>query len=173
MGILLGLLAMWIVFDLLGGVRTADPMVLQQRRSIRLMAELQELSLSPEAAHIARRMESIREELISNFAAVNTEADAVLLEAGAERREHLALRERGLSMQPWLRSLLLLQVSALQYRRERPRDELPPPIAEAQRCFDEAVALQLRRLATNLRLERAETVQSAFHGLRDEIYRYY
>lgn len=42
-GILLGLLVMWLIFDLLGGVRAAEQMVRRFRRGVRLLATLQEL----------------------------------------------------------------------------------------------------------------------------------
>jgi hypothetical protein len=47
-----------------------------------------------------------------------------------------------------LRSLLLLQVTALQYRRQRLIRDLPPPLAVAHQNFARAVAGFLRDLAS-------------------------
>ena len=93
-GILLGLVVMWLVFDLMGGVRAADQMSARFRQSLLRLAELQELSLASDADMLNARVQAVREELIGIFAAVNTEADAVLLETGRRRGEDLLLRAK-------------------------------------------------------------------------------
>lgn len=163
-GVLLGLLVMWLVFDLLGGIQAADQMVTQFRRVLLRLAELQELSLAGDAQIISRREEEIREELVGTFAAINMEADAVLLETGPQRAEHLLLRQRILALLPSLRSLLLLQVTSLQYRKQRLVRDLPPRIAVAQQSFARAVAGFLRDLSSSY---PAQPAFPEFHALDD------
>jgi multidrug resistance protein MdtO len=148
-GVLLALFVMWIVFDLLGGVPAVNQMLAQFRRALLRLAELEELSLASDAEIISTREQEIREELVGTFASINTEADAVLLETGPQRSEHLLLRKRILPLLPALRSLLLLQVTALQYRRQRLIHDLPPSLAVAHQNFVRAVAGFLRELAAN------------------------
>ena len=165
-GILLGLLVMWLVFDLLGGVPAANQMLARFRATILRLAELEELALAADAQAILRRVQEIREELVGSFAAINTEADAVLLETGPERGEHMVLRERILALLPALRSLLLLQVTLLQYRRQRLISQLPPAIATAQQNFHHSVAGFLRELAMSY---PAQPRVPEFHAL-DELH---
>jgi multidrug resistance protein MdtO len=172
-GILLGLFVMWLVFDLIGGVRAADQILRSFRQIILRLAELQELSLAPDAQAIAQRVQVIREELVGLFAAVNTEADAVLLETGTRRDQDLHLRSRVLALQPSLRSLLLLQVTHLQYRRERLLHELPDAVAAAQRGFDEAMTSFLRELAAKYPTALPFPTLTSFQILRDAIHEHY
>lgn len=172
-GILLGLIAMWLVFDLLGGVRAADQMVAQLRLALLRLADLQELSLSPAAEAIPPRAQSLREELTGIFAGLNTEADAVLLETGDQREQDLLLREQVLALQPSLRSLLLFQVTTLQYRREKLLHELPPAIANAQRQFDVAAATVLRELARTYPEAPTHRVREAYSALDEALHRHY
>ena len=147
LGILLGLFFMWIAFDLFTGVPAAGEMLRHFRRALSRMAELQQLSLATDSRVIAATADMLRDDLISTFAAMNTEADAVLFETGPQRDRDLALRERILSAQPNLRALLLLQTTTLRYRRTRLLHDLPPRVAEAQRAFDESVRETLQHLA--------------------------
>ena len=172
-GILLGLFVMWVVFDLPGGVRAADQMCARFRQSLLRLAELQELSFAPDPDAIVTRTSALREDLIGIFASINTEADAVLLETGPRRSADLQLRERILSLQPALRSILLLQVTMLQYRRRRLIRDLPPPLAAAQRDFDQSVAAFLRALAKSFPRWPEEPAIESPDELRHAVYGYY
>lgn len=172
-GILLGLIVMWLVFDLLGGERAADQMLLSIRQALLRLAELQELSLAPDAQAITRRVQAIREELIGFFGAVNTEADAILLETGRQREQHLVLREHVLALQPALRSLVLLQVTNLRYRRQRLLHELPETVATARRRFDDSMASFLRGLAASYPSAVQPVDATAYLALRQAIHQYY
>ncbi len=147
LGILLGLFVMWIVFDLIGGVRAAEQIMLRYRENLRIMARLQMLSYASDIASLPAKVLSLREKLIANFGVLNAEADAILLETGPERAYDLVLRERILEAQSQLRTLLLLQTALLQYRRQVPIEQLPPNIAHAQQAFDKTVADRLLALA--------------------------
>lgn len=172
-GILLGLIVMWMIFDLLGGVPAAEQMTAHFRKAVLLLAELQELSLSTDANTMTRRVQEIRENLVEVFAAINTEADAVLLETGPRRNADLLLRQRILTVLPSLRSLLLLQVTMLQYRRQRLMHELPLPIAQALRSFDQSVADFLRRLAADYPARPVTQALHPFEELRATVVAYY
>lgn len=173
LGILLGLFFMWLVFDLFTGIRAAQEMLKRFHRAIQLVANLQELSLAEDADAIAIQAGRIREDLIGTFAAMNTEADAILFETGRDREKDIALRARILAVQPTLRSLLLLQVTALQYRRQRLIHELPPVLATAQRSFDETVSACLRHLSDQTNPRPQLSPEDAFRNLNDRVHAYY
>lgn len=172
-GILLGLITMWLVFDLLGGIPAAEQMTTHFRRAVLSLAELQELSLSADAQTMTRRVLEIREDLVGIFAALNTEADAVVLETGPRHDADLLLRQRILTVLPPLRSLLLLQVTMLQYRRQRLMHELPEPIAQALRSFDHSVASFLRHLGADYPAQPIIPAVHPFEELRGAVVSYY
>jgi multidrug resistance protein MdtO len=102
-GILLGIAAMWLVFERLYPRPAAIQMVSMFARSVRLVA-----TLGP----------AVRDEVNGLFTSVNAEADAVLFESGEQRPAHLAARGR---IRRWLSSLRTLYLL-----------ELPLAQAEAQ-----------------------------------------
>jgi multidrug resistance protein MdtO len=173
LGVLLALFVMWIVFDLLGGVPAVNQMLAQFQRVLLRLAELEELSLASDAEIISTREQEIREELVGAFAAINAEADAVLLETGPQRSEHLLLRKRIMPLLPALRSLLLLQVTALQYRRQRLIGDLPPSLAAAHQNFARAVAGFLRELASNYPAQRVLPEFRALDALHKAVKEFY
>lgn len=172
-GILLGLIVMWAVFDLLGGIPAAEQMTIRFRQAVLSLAELQELSFATDAEAISKRALDIRERLVGLFAGINTEADAVRLETGPRRNDDLLLRERILNVLPPLRSLLLLQVTMLQYRRQRLLHELPALIAAAQQDFDHSVANFLRQLAASYPAQPKVPEFHTFEKLRRAVETYY
>ena len=72
-----------------------------------------------------------------------------------------------------MRSLLLLQVTALQYRRQRIIADLPPNIAEAQRAFDQSVTGSLQHLADPRIREPEQTPEESSQRLSREIHAFY
>ena len=98
-GILLGIAAMWLVFEHLYPRPAAIQMISMFARSARLVA-----SLSP----------AVRDEVNGLFASVNAEADAVVFEGGEQRSAHLAARGRIRRWLSSLRTLYLLELPLLQ-----------------------------------------------------------
>src|SRR5262249_20818439 len=95
-GVLLGIAAMWLVFERLFPRPAAVQMVRQFARSARLLANLN--SVGPDEI----RIRMLRDEINSAFASVNAEADAVLFESSEKRPVFLAARDR---IRRWLSSL--------------------------------------------------------------------
>jgi multidrug resistance protein MdtO len=135
-GVLLGLFAMWLIFDQLWG----HPAGVEMRRvfvkNLRLLAQL---ALPADVAH---RKESLRQAyalgqtINANFDQVRSLGDAVIFEFGASRAADLASRNRIREWQSRLRAIFLLRGAALRYRLEMPGFELPRQLEPAQRDFD-------------------------------------
>ena len=135
-GVLLGLFAMWLIFDQLWGRPAGVEMSRIFINNLRLLAQL---ALPADVAH---RKESLRQAyalgqtINANFDQVRSLGDAVMFEFGASRAADLVLRNRVREWQSRLRALFLLRGAALRYRLEMPGFEIPPQMEPAQREFD-------------------------------------
>jgi len=149
-GVLLGLFAMWLIFDQLWG----RPAAVEMRRifihNLRLLAQL---ALPVDVTH---RKESLRQAyalgqtINANFDQVRGMGDAVIFEFGASRAADLALRNRIRDWQSKLRALFLLRGAALRYRLEMPGFELPPQLEPAQREFDRQMSVVFDGMADRM-----------------------
>ncbi len=146
MGVGLGLLMMWLVFDTLGTKTAAKVMRDTFAENLRLLAILAEPWRSADRTDL-RRIRILRDRISANFAAVNAQADAVLFEVGPSRQSQLAMRERLLAWQPTLRSLYFILAGLLQYRVQIIPGQLAPTIRAAQLEFDRQAAASLDYLA--------------------------
>lgn len=143
-GILVGLLMMWLVFDQLWSAPAAVEMKRTFIFNLRRLAELVRGPAPDEEKNW--RSYSLRETISAKFDAVASLADGVLFELGsASRRQDLALRDRIRQWQPQLRMLLVTRIALLQYRLQ-----LPAPIAAAQRELDSTFAVQLETMADRM-----------------------
>ena len=149
-GILLGLFAMWLIFDQLWG----SPAGVDMRRVfIVTIRQLAQLARQPD---VAERQESIRrayalgQTINSNFDQTRALADGVLFEFGPSRAADLAFRDRIKDWQPKLRALFLLRGAAIRYRLELPGFELPQAMGTAQTEFDNALSATLDDMANRL-----------------------
>jgi multidrug resistance protein MdtO len=111
-GVLLGIAAMWFVFERLFPRPAAVQMVRQFARSARLLASLN--SVGREESGLVR-IRMLRDEINSAFASVNAEADAVLFESGEQRPAFLAGRDRIRRWLVSLRTLYLLELPLLPF----------------------------------------------------------
>jgi multidrug resistance protein MdtO len=149
-GVLLGLFAMWLIFDQLWG----RPAGVEMRRifikNLRLLAQL---ALPPD---VAQRKESMRQAyalgqtINANFDQVRSLGDAVIFEFGASRGADLALRNRVRDWQSRLRALFLLRGAALRYRLEMPGFEIPPQMEPVQREFDAQMSAVFEGMADRM-----------------------
>lgn len=146
-GVLLGLIAMWLIFDQLGTRPAAEEIRSIFARNLRLLAELADPWPAGREPLNEASLARLREQILNNFAAVNQQADAVLLEVGHDRREHLRLRDQVRSWQPNLRSLFVVETALLQYRLQPQPQHIAPPIVQAQRALDEEIRRDLLLLA--------------------------
>jgi multidrug resistance protein MdtO len=111
-GVLLGITAMWLVFERLYPRPAAVQMIRMFARSARLVARLSCVDASWPAI---ARIRSLRDEVNSAFANVNAEADAVLFESGEQRPAFLAGRDRVRRWLSSLRTLYLLELPLLPF----------------------------------------------------------
>jgi multidrug resistance protein MdtO len=172
MGIALGLVMMWLVFDTLGSRPAAEVMRKLFATNLGLLADLATPWREGKLADL-KEIRQTRDRLSTSFGSVNAQADAVLFEIGPTRAQDLLLRERLLGWQPKLRSLFLIEIGLLQYRLQISPDELAPEVVNAQQRFDEAVTEALRIMAHTISTgEPAKPgfgIQAAYEGLRDAL----
>jgi len=173
MGIMLGLVMMWLVFETLGSKPAVQVMRDLFAESLHLMAELACPWPHGKPADL-QKIRTLREKISQNFLAVNSQADAVLFEIGRSRDQSLAVRTQLLSWQPELRSLFLMEVALLQYRIQVSPQQLPAPIVRAAARFDSEVSAALEGIARAFRFRDTScnpyNIQMAYAGLEHAIF---
>jgi multidrug resistance protein MdtO len=155
-GILLGLFMMWLVFDQLWGAPAAVAMRRGFISTLRLMSQFAREPISENLQTAIERGYYLRDAIEKGFNNVRALADGVLFEFGPSREQDLALRDRIRRWQPQLRALLVLRISAWNYRARLPGFDLPDSIRSAQRDFDEELAWILEGMANGLEGKPAE-----------------
>lgn len=149
-GILFGLIMMWLVFDQLWGASAVSDMKRAFLSAVRLLAQLAREPISRDYHVAAERSYSLREAINSNFDSVRASADGVLFEFGPSRQQDLAWRSKFRQWQPQLRLLYLADIALWKYRAGLPGFELPPNVGAAQRAFDDELALALEAIADRI-----------------------
>jgi multidrug resistance protein MdtO len=149
-GVLLGLLSMGLFFDLLWVKNPLEEMQAVFARNLEMFAELTEQLLEKDQIKAVRRIRLLRDQLNAGFQAVNAQSDAVLLEFGPSRQRKLQIREDIRRWQPSIRTLLLVQITAVQYLTLQPLKGLPDPIAQAGVAFEKDVARVMRAMASEV-----------------------
>lgn len=139
-GVLLGLISMWLIFDRLWVRNALDEMQSVFARNLQLFAELTQQPLRPERNQAIKRIRQLREQINNGFAVVMAQSDAILFEFGPSRQRKLEIREDIRRWDPSLRTLLQVQLSFLYYQLQRPIQDLPPAVAEAENAFDKDIA---------------------------------
>ena len=149
-GILLGLSAMWFVFERLGIPRAAEQMVKSFVAALRSIASLmlQPANEHPEAA--IKRVRALREQIYADFQAVNAQSDAVPFEFGHRREQGLGTRAMIRSWQPSLRALYLMETALLQHRLFDADKDFGPEFRQAESRFRQECADMLSRMADHL-----------------------
>jgi multidrug resistance protein MdtO len=154
-GILFGLIMMWLVFDQLWGASAVSDMKRAFVSAVRLLAQFAREPISRDYSVAAERSYSLREAINNNFDAVRASADAVLFEFGPSRLQDLAWRSRFREWQPQLRLIFITEIALWKYRARLPGFELPHSVGAAQRAFDDELARALEAIAD--RIERRPT----------------
>jgi len=149
-GILLGLIMMWLVFDQLGGASAVSDMKRAFLSAVRLLAQFAREPISRDYNVAAERSYSLREALNNNFDGVRASADGVLFEFGPSRLQDLAWRSRFRQWQPQLRLLFITEIALWKYRARLPGFELPHTVGAAQRAFDDELARALEAIADRI-----------------------
>jgi multidrug resistance protein MdtO len=149
-GILLGLLMMWLVFDQLWSVSAAVQMTRTFATNLRLLAQYAREPISGDLRVANERSYSMRETINTNFDRVRDLTGGVLLEFGSSRERDLAMRERIIRWQAAVRMLFLTEVTLWKYRAQLPGFELPKALITGERQFEEDFALTLEGMADRL-----------------------
>lgn len=150
LGIFLGLLMMWLLFDQLWGVPAAVQMKKQFFASLRSLAQLAREPSSEDLQASIQRSYALREKISSSFDVVRASADGVVLEFGPSRERNLVWRSRIRDWQPQLRTLFLARIALWKYRAGLPGFELPESVLACQRKFDYESAEVLDSIANRL-----------------------
>ena len=149
-GILLGLVMMWLVFDRIWGTTAVVQMKKTFIAALRLLAEFAREPISRDYNVAAARGYSLREAINNNFDGVRASADGVLFEFGTSRQQDLAWRTKFRRWQPQLRLLFITEIALWKYRARLPGFELPQSVVVAQRAFDDELARTLNALADRI-----------------------
>jgi len=145
-GILFGLVMMWLVFDQLWGSSAVSDMKRAFVSALRLLAQFAREPISRDYNVATERSYSLREAINNNFDSMRASADAVLFEFGPSRLQDLAWRSRFKQWQPQLQLLFVTEIALWKYRARIPGFELPPTLGTAQRAFDDELARTLEAL---------------------------
>jgi len=149
-GVLLGLFAMWLIFDQLWGRSAGSEMKKTFTASLRLLAQLArepDLGDRKDAIH---RIYALGQTINATLDQVRNLGDAVLFEFGASRAADLAMRDRIKTWSPKVRALFLIRGAMLRYRLAVPGFELPPEMEPAQKEFDHELSETLDDMAERM-----------------------
>ncbi len=175
-GVLLGLLCMWLIFDRLWVRDAMQEMQSAFARSLQMFAELVEQARNRDREEAATRAIQLRDQINDGFNVVRAQADAVVFEFGPSRQRKLAIRDDFRRWQPALGTLLQVQVTGLQYLYEKRYPELTPEIAQALGTFEADMATTARAMSDEVSgkiASPAPDVQEAAVRLREEIEKHY
>ncbi len=172
MGILLGLLMMWLVFETLGSKPAVQVMRELFAENLHLMAQFANPWPQGKPADL-QKIRTLREKISQNFFSVTSQADAVLFEIGRSRDHSLAVRERLLGWLPQLRSLFLLEIALLQFRLQVSPRDLPAALLRAAARFDSEVRALFEGIARAFRFRdtscQPHNIQMAYADLERAI----
>src|SRR5271165_1335077 len=146
-GILLGLIMMWLVFDRLWGTRAAVEMKRTFIRNLRLLAQFATQPPANDLRSALGRSLALRATINANLDKVRALGDGVLFELGPSRRTDLELRSYIRQWQPQLRTLFVMRIAFLKYRLQLPGFELPESVRVRQQAYDEHSARMLEEMA--------------------------
>jgi multidrug resistance protein MdtO len=150
-GVLLGLVCMWIFYEQFWPIGAAQQMLEIFTANLQMIARLAVIATGHrDRAAVIREIRQIRDKVNNDFAAVNAQADVVHFEFGSRRSAQLIMRQHILKWQPTLRTLFLLQLAVLRYRLESSIDESASEIANAQHKFDNSLAATLNAMMSYL-----------------------
>jgi len=165
-GILLGLIMMWLVFDQVWGARAAVEMKRAFILNLRLVAQFAREPASNDLRIALGRSLALRETINANLDKVRALADGVLFELGPSRRRDLELRSYIRQWQPQLRTLFVMRIASLKYRLQLPGFELPESVRLRQQAYDDASARMLEEIADRIE-EREQEIASGAEELHE------
>jgi multidrug resistance protein MdtO len=167
-GVLLGLIIMWLVFDQLWGSPAAVEMRNSVISTLRLLAQLAREPVSKNRRNAIAQSIAFRDAINTNLDKVRALADAVLFEFGPSREQGLRMRDR--IRRPDLRMLFITRIALWKYRVRLPGFELPEALQHAQEEFDQRLAAALTGTADRMEGKgstQKENLQSAYAELEE------
>lgn len=171
-GVLLGLVCMWLVFDRLWVRDALQEMQDAFARNLRLLAELFELRKNPDHVEAVKRTIQLRDRINEGFNAVKAQADAVVFEFGPSRERKLLIRNDMRRWQATLGSFLQVQITYLQYLFQSRLPDKDSSITEAQVAFEEDLTALIRAMSEEVCggvPVVAPDIQTAATNLKDAI----
>jgi multidrug resistance protein MdtO len=175
-GVLLGLLCMWLVFDRLWMRDALQEMEGLFARNLRLLAELIQQCEKQDPKDAVGHVVQLRDQINEGFNAVKAQADAVVFEFGPTRQQKLKIRDDIRRWQPTLGVLLQVQITYLQYLFQMHSTTLPPLIVQAQSAFEEDLASIARAMSDEVSGKippATPDIQGSAAKLRDVIHQQY
>ena len=160
-GVLLGIVMMWLAFERLQPTTAADEMVKAFNRNLGLLADLAVYGLKPQDAASIVGIRRLRDKISGNFAAVIAQADAVPFELGAMRTQHMAARDHIRRWQAMLRAAYLLLLALRQYRVFGETDKLTAQAEALMQDFDHSCSRTLNDMAAYLEAQRTKSVAAS------------
>ena len=120
-GVLLGILAMGFVFDRFGTKSDAEQLQNLLVRNVRMLAQLTVSSMAKHEAGVSSQIHRLRSQINENFASLESQTGAVQFEFEFRHRreQDFAACGRIQRVQPWLRSIYLLELTLLSHRGRR------------------------------------------------------
>lgn len=149
-GVLLALVSMALFFDLLWVRNAVSEMQAVFAHNLEMFAELAEQLLVEDHIRAIKRIRRLRDQINDGFQAVTAQSDAVLLDFSPSRQQKLQVRKNIQRWQPAIRTLLQVQITAVQYLALTPLTSLPESIAEAGIVFEKDVAHVMRAMASEV-----------------------
>jgi multidrug resistance protein MdtO len=149
-GVLLALVSMALFFDLLWVRNAVSEMQAVFAHNLEMFAELAEQLLVEDHIKAIKRIRRLRDQINDGFQAVTAQSDAVLLDFSPSRQQKLQVRKNIRRWQPAIRTLLQVQITAVQYLARTPLTTLPEPIAQAGVVFEKDVAQVMRAMASEV-----------------------
>jgi multidrug resistance protein MdtO len=167
---------MGLFFDLLWTRNATNEMQAVFARNLEMFAELAEQLLESDRIKAIKRIRTLRDEINEGFQAVTAQSDAVLLDFSLSRQHKLQIRKEIMRWQPSIRTLLQVQITAVQYIAQNPLTNLPEPIAQGGVMFEKEVAQVMRAMANEVNRKPVETapdIRLSAEKVQQEIRRYY
>jgi multidrug resistance protein MdtO len=114
-GVFLGILAMGFVFDRFGTRSDAEQLAKVLVQNVRMLAQLVACLAVRKDSNTASQISRLRLQINENFASMESQTDAVRFESEFRHRRESDIAECGKiqRIQPWLRSIYLLELSLL------------------------------------------------------------
>jgi multidrug resistance protein MdtO len=175
-GVLLGLVSMGLFFDLLWVRNATNEMQAVFARNLETFAELAEQLLEGDHIKAIKRIRKLRDQINEGFQAVTAQSDAVLLDFSPSRQQKLQIRKEIMRWQPSIRTLLQVQITAVQYLARNPLTNLPEPIALAGVMFEKDVAHVMRAMASEVTekpVDAVPDIRLSAETVQQEIRKYY